>query len=380
MSHTPGEGKMASKKINFEPQEKHEGDLLRPAPTDQERTGSIPHDNRGLDTVQLSRLEQSFREWAQASPRHDVRLSRQRILLIFLLIRYTGARLNEVLALDPLHDLDHHRPSVVFGKIDAVPDRGGREVQIPEPLCREIKAAMDDPEFKKSMGGLLNVDPGHVRRKFYERAAACGFPKELGGPDAIRKARGVELMQNNVPLPVVQKILGHSTPNLTASFVSFSDDDIRQITKFFLEKECGRKTSARNSFFGKISAIQQGDIQSTVEMVTIGGDQVVTVITNDSLARLGLQAGSLITAEVKAPWVVLYKGDKEPKCTAENRFKGTIERIMRGEVTTEYVVIIADGTELCSLVTNAGSRHLALQENEPVWAIFNSFAVVLHID
>jgi molybdate transport system regulatory protein len=66
--------------------------------------------------------------------------------------------------------------------------------------------------------------------KFYERAAACGFPKELGGPDAIRKSRAVELMQNNLPLPVVQRILGHSTPNLTASFVSFSDDDIRQVT------------------------------------------------------------------------------------------------------------------------------------------------------
>ena len=181
-------------------------------------------------------------------PRSDVRLSRRRILLIFLLIRYTGAKLNEVLALNPLWDINLDRQSVIFGKPDATPDRPSREVQIPETLAREIQAALDDIGFQKSRDSLFSVDPGHVRRKFYARAAACGFPKELGGPDAIRKSRAVELMRNNMPLPVVQKILGHSTPNLTASFVSFSDDDIQQVANFFLEKESSRKTSFTEMF------------------------------------------------------------------------------------------------------------------------------------
>jgi molybdate transport system regulatory protein len=50
-----------------------------------------------LDPVQLAELERTFRDWATASPRRDVRMSRQRILLIFLLIRHTGAKLNEIL-------------------------------------------------------------------------------------------------------------------------------------------------------------------------------------------------------------------------------------------------------------------------------------------
>jgi molybdopterin-binding protein len=74
------------------------------------------------------------------------------------------------------------------------------------------------------------------------------------------------------------------------------------------------------------------------------------VITNDSFARLGLKAGTLITAEVKAPMVILQKWGKEPKCSAENMFQGTIARIIKGKVTTGYVVKIADGTQLCSLV------------------------------
>ena len=120
-------------------------------------------------------------------------------------------------------------------------------------------------------------------------------------------------MQSNMPLPVVQKMLGHSSLNLTASYVAFSDDDMQQVEKYFIEKESHRKTSARNSFFGKISSIKRGDIQATVELTTIGGDTVTTVITKESLARLGLKKGSLITAEVKAPWVILQRSDKEPR-------------------------------------------------------------------
>ncbi len=107
---------------------------------------------------------------------------------------------------------------------------------------------------------------------------------------------------------------------------------------------------------------------------------VTTVITNDSLSRLGLKAGSLITAEVKAPWVVLQKSDREPESTAENRFFGNIKRISRGKITTEYVVRISDGTELCSIVSTENARMMGFKKNDRVWVIFNSFAVVLHID
>jgi molybdate transport system regulatory protein len=354
--------------------------LSQPERPDHGRIIAGPECSRCLDTVQLARLEQSFREWAQDAVRWDILLSRRRILLIFLLIRYTGARLNEVLALDPFRDINLDRKIVIFGRSREDTDRPAREVQLPETMTREIQIALGDAAFKESLENLFQVDPGHVRRKFYERAAACDFPKKLGGPDSLRRSRAVELLQNNLPLPVVQNILGHSTPNLTAALVSFSEAEMQQVAKFFLAKESGRKTSARNAFFGKISAIRKGDIQARVELVTLAGDRVITMITNDSLARLGLKVGKLLTAEVKAPWVILHKGETEPECSAENRFFGTIERIISGRLTSEYVVRLADGTELCSLVSSDIGRLLNLHRNDPAWALFNCFAVVLHID
>jgi molybdate transport system regulatory protein len=344
------------------------------------RIVTLPDEAHCLDTVQLNRMEQSFRSWAEGSPRADVRVSRRRILLIFLLIRYTGAKLNEVLVLNPLQAVDLKRQEVLLGKSEARNGRLPRKVQMPESLSVELRTTLNDPALTEYLHSLFKVDPGHVRRKFYERARDCGYPPSMGAPEIIRKSRAVELIQSNMPLPVVQRILGHSTLNMTASYVAFSDDDIRQVAQYFIEKESRRKTSARNSFFGKIRSIQKGDIQANVEMITAGGDLVTTIITNDSLSRLGLKPGALITAEVKAPWVILEKSDRKPESTAENRFPGTITRITKGKVTTEYVVRIADGTELCSLVNTENARRMGFKKNDQVWVIFNSFSVVLHTD
>jgi molybdate transport system regulatory protein len=348
--------------------------------------GSISHPrissggDRCLDTAELEKLEQSFRVWAGAPNRSDTKLSRKRILLIFLLIRHTGARLSEVLFLAPSRDIDYKNHLVRLCKGESKNSRLCREVEITEALSLEIRKTLDDPHIHNALTEALWVDPGHVRRKFYERSEAVGIPRELGTPDVIRRSRAVELLQRNMPLPVVQKILGHSTPNLAAAYVEFSEDEIRQVARYFVDKESQRKTSARNAFFGKIHRIQKGDLQSIVEITSLGGYPINAVITNHSSGRLGLKRGTLVMAEVKAPWVMLYKSDEEPRSTAENLFRGIVHRITSGTVTTEVVVRIADGTELCSVITEESRKRLDLKENDPLWVAFNAFAVVLHVD
>lgn len=352
-----------------------------PGSVNHARILSAGDSGRCLDTVQLAALEQSFRSWAEASShRPDITSSRKRILLIFLLIRHTGARLSEVLYLDPAGDIDYKNHLVRLCKGGTESGRPCREVEISEALSAEIQKTLDDAQLGSTFSMTFRVDPGHVRRKFYERAEAVAIPRELGAPDAIRRSRAVELLQSNMPLPVVQRILGHSTPNVAASYVEFSDDEIREVAKHFVDKESRRKTSARNAFFGKIHSIRKGDVQSIIEITSVGGYPINAVITNHSLARLALKRGALVMAEVKAPWVMLYMGDEEPKSTAENIFRGTAHRIIRGRVTTEVVVRIPDGTELCSVITEESKKRLDLKENDPLWVAFNAFAVVLHVD
>lgn len=335
---------------------------------------SAPDRDKFLDPVQLHQMERSFRQWSEAASRADVRAARRRILLIFLLIRYTGAKLNEVLRLDPGRDIDFANHFIIFGRRLDDPGRAPRKVQISESFSRELRELMNDPDQRRKK---LSVDPGFIRRKFYERAAACGIPKHLGAPEVLRRSRGVELMQNNMPLPAVQILLGHSTPNLTTSHLSFSEEDIQHVTRLFMEKESARRTSARNSFYGKIHTMQNGDIQTRVKLVTMGGQQITTIITNDSMKKLNLKRGQLITAEVKAPWVIVQKGGDDRRSSADNMFKGVVDTITRGELNTEYIVRIADGTEVCSIVTTESSRRLDLAEGDEAWVLFNSYSVVL---
>jgi molybdate transport system regulatory protein len=351
-----------------------------PAPPAHARILSVPENARCLDAVQLQNLEQSFRDWVEASRSPGIGMSRKRILLTYLLIRYTGARLNEVLKLDSQCDIDCKAYAVFFRKAKPQGVAAGRKVQIPEVLSAEIRKTLEVEHARRTRRGFFSIDPGHVRRKFYERAAACGIPSALGAPEVIRRSRAVELLQSNMPLPVVQKILGHSTPNLAASYVKFSDEDMRRTEAFFVDRENRRKTSARNAFFGKIETLRKGDVQAWVEISTPSGYRINAIITQDSVKRLGLKPGVLVAAEVKAPWVTIHMSADSPKCSADNVLGGTVERIVRGKVTSEIVVRITDHTEICSIVTEQSLKKLCLQPADRVWIAFNAFTVVLHAD
>lgn len=332
-----------------------------------------------LDSAQLQRLEHSFREWAAQTPRPDLCLSRRRILLIFLLIRHTGAKLSEILALHPARDIDYEKCVLHLGRAAGQEGRSGREVEISTALAHEIPTLLANESCRDTLTGL-QVDPGFVRRKFYEQAVACGFAKRLGTPEMIRRARGAELLRHNLPLPAVQMLLGHATPNLTTSYVAFSPDELRQATRFFLEKDAARRTSARNRFYGNIRTVRSGEVMTQVEMITVGGDPITTVITNDSRERLELVPGKMISAEVKALAVLVQKQEPRPQTSAENIFRGEIVKISRGTIMTEYVARIADGSELCAVVSAEGARRCGLREGDSAWILFSSFAVVLKAD
>jgi molybdate transport system regulatory protein len=128
-------------------------------------------------------------------------------------------------------EIDYEKHFVLFGRTRKKTGCPQRIVNISEALCLEVQALIADLSSQKALKNMLKVDPGFVRRKFYERAEACGIAKQLGAPEILRKSRAVELMQKNMPLPAVQMLLGHSTPNLTSSYVSYSEDDI-QGTKY----------------------------------------------------------------------------------------------------------------------------------------------------
>lgn len=64
--------------------------------------------------------------------------------------------------------------------------------------------------------------------------------------------------------------------------------------------------SARNQLRGKVTAIKLGTVMAQVTL-QVGGQEVVSAITRDSVDRLGIHVGDEVVAIVKATEVILGK-------------------------------------------------------------------------
>ncbi|HVO24212.1 MAG TPA: TOBE domain-containing protein [Candidatus Margulisiibacteriota bacterium] len=64
--------------------------------------------------------------------------------------------------------------------------------------------------------------------------------------------------------------------------------------------------SARNQLRGKVTAIKLGTVMAQVTL-QVGGQEVVSAITRDSVDRLGIRVGDDVVAIVKATEVMLGK-------------------------------------------------------------------------
>jgi molybdopterin-binding protein len=65
------------------------------------------------------------------------------------------------------------------------------------------------------------------------------------------------------------------------------------------------KISARNSLKGRITRIEDGAVNTEVELELIGGLKVVSIITKASAERLELSEGKEVYAVIKATDVMI---------------------------------------------------------------------------
>ncbi|HDV6321631.1 TOBE domain-containing protein [Burkholderia multivorans] len=65
------------------------------------------------------------------------------------------------------------------------------------------------------------------------------------------------------------------------------------------------KVSARNCIAGTVASVAKGAVNSEVAIRTAGGTEIIAIVTNDSVERLGLASGSAATAMFKASSVIV---------------------------------------------------------------------------
>ncbi|WP_421531876.1 molybdenum-dependent transcriptional regulator [Lelliottia amnigena] len=160
------------------------------------------------------------------------------------------------------------------------------------------------------------------------------------------------------------------------AFDVLSDDDalpldslLAAISRFSLQ------TSARNQWFGTVTARDRAQVQQHVDILLADGTTRLKVaITAQSGERLGLDEGKEVLVLLKAPWVNITR-DAEQAKTADNQLRGTISQIERGEEQSEVLMTLPDGQILCATIPAPAADDLT--EGVDVTAYFNADRVII---
>ncbi len=139
------------------------------------------------------------------------------------------------------------------------------------------------------------------------------------------------------------------------------------------------KISARNVWLGNVVRIERGAVNSVVTVALKGRDTIVSVITENSVQRLGLATGVEVLAIVKAPSVLLALDVDRQKISARNILEGRINRIIPGVVNDEVIIDLDVGNTVTSILTSEGVQRLGLVEGMTISAIIKASDVLLAV-
>lgn len=181
---------------------------------------------------QLKILTAKFRDFYKKAPGPRVARVRGRYFLMFLFLRYTGARISEVAGIDDQSDVDYRSADVtmaVLKRHNPHKKNMRKMVSVPPQVVKKLARYLSQyPEMK---GKAFSINRSNFFKLFQKLTLECGFPKNLAHPHVLRHSRAMEMVRAGVPLTIVQAILGHANLNTTAIYLQFSGQEAKSILR-----------------------------------------------------------------------------------------------------------------------------------------------------
>ncbi|WP_124382021.1 TOBE domain-containing protein [Ralstonia sp. SET104] len=144
------------------------------------------------------------------------------------------------------------------------------------------------------------------------------------------------------------------------------------------------RTSARNTLFGTVESVASGAVTDVVTLRLPGGQAVAATITQESTHALELAPGVQAVALIKAPAVMLMRGDGGWRVSAENQLQCVVTDIRVGAVQAEVRLRLLDTnappaaeTVLVAMLSRTAVQTLALAEGVEAVAVFEASSVIL---
>ena len=142
----------------------------------------------------------------------------------------------------------------------------------------------------------------------------------------------------------------------------------------------GMKTSARNAYRCVVEAVLPGSVNAEIVLRLNDGVTLAAIVTEESVADLGIKPGAQVSALIKASFVLLATGETPPLVSTRNRLPGIVQRREDGAVNTEITLDIGGGKSLVAIITKESANQLGLSLGCKAWALFKASHVILAID
>ncbi|MBT0623169.1 MULTISPECIES: molybdopterin-binding protein [Pseudomonas] len=139
------------------------------------------------------------------------------------------------------------------------------------------------------------------------------------------------------------------------------------------------KVSARNVFKGQVSQVQEGAVNAEVVLTLAGGEQLVAVVTIQSVRNLGIAVGKEAVALIKAPWVMLMTDSSDIRLSARNCLEGTVLSVNDGAVNAEVVIELAGGSKVYAIVTRDAVAELGLAPGVSATVVIKASHIILGV-
>ncbi len=139
------------------------------------------------------------------------------------------------------------------------------------------------------------------------------------------------------------------------------------------------KTSARNEFLGIIKTLNIGPVSAEVILDIGAGQDLVAIITHDSVQNLGLAIGKEVYALAKAPWVIITLEDNKFTTSARNQLCGVISHCQAGAVNGEVAIELDAGKRITAVITNESIHEMGLKAGMRACALIKASHIILAV-
>lgn len=190
-----------------------------------------------------------------------------------------------------------------------------------------------------------------------------------GGGGTRLTRRGEQLVEN---FRIIEREHRQFVDQLSRQASGIADDLV-------LIRRMKMKTSARNQFLGKVTAVKKGAVNDEIELEILGGQKIVAIITRESTDILGLKRDAEAFALIKASSVIIMTDDEGAKLSARNRLAGTVSRVQPGAVNSEVVIELPGGGAIASIITNESVEKLGLKAGKKASALFKASSVIIGV-